>query len=347
MLGLLVPLVLGELVVRVVRGRVFSLASPRRELITLLNSSQAHQYHPRLGWLPTPNTKVDHRWNVPAQVTIDAFGLRSNGGFKDFSETRPIVAVGDSFTFCEFVSDDETWPAYLERALRRPVVNAGVDGYGFDQTVLRAEELVLAPTTNPECLVVSLIPDNVRRCKMAYRFAWKPYFYLESSGLQLRNVPVPRSHLDDGMGALWETIGYSHLLDAVFLRAAPGVYLSEAGWAVECPENDGIPPSHIAALLVDRLSELQDKTHVPILLVLQPEFAYRSGNEQLVEPLIDRAPQRGIRVLNLITAVHAMSPDESAPLFFPDWFGHMTPAGNRWVAEQIAEALKREFGIRP
>ena len=66
-----------------------------------------------------------------------------------------ILAVGDSFTFGDRVSDHETWPAQLERLTGRQVLNAGVFGYGVDQAYLRA--VALLETYDTDLVVLALI----------------------------------------------------------------------------------------------------------------------------------------------------------------------------------------------
>ena len=45
--------------------------------------------------------------------------------------------AGDSFTQGNEVSDQDTYPAELERILGVPTANLGVSGYGPDQALLR------------------------------------------------------------------------------------------------------------------------------------------------------------------------------------------------------------------
>ena len=53
-----------------------------------------------------------------------------------------IALVGDSFTFGEDVTYEETWGYFLEKELgsQFQVLNFGVAGYGVDQSFLRYEK---------------------------------------------------------------------------------------------------------------------------------------------------------------------------------------------------------------
>ena len=135
-----------------------------------LRNGRHVRYDARLGWAPRAG------YVGPADgsyVTITPDGWRSNG------LSSPVLAVGDSFTFGADVLDSETWPAQLERLIGRSVVNAGVSGYGLDQAVLRAEELI--PRVQPSLLVVAFIPDDVERCGLRERVDAKPW--LSASGI--------------------------------------------------------------------------------------------------------------------------------------------------------------------
>ena len=96
---------------------------------------------PLVGGIPKPGVSIRHptKWY---RMTAVENGTRWNGSGSIAGEAAFALAVGDSFTFGADVSDEETWPAALERETGRRVVNAGVAGFGLDQTVLRAEQLV-------------------------------------------------------------------------------------------------------------------------------------------------------------------------------------------------------------
>src|SRR5262249_36551397 len=94
-------------------------------------------------------------------MTVGDHGIRLNGDLPPRLERPLTLAVGDSFAFGDGVDDADTWPAILERLTDTRVINAGMIGFGLDQSVLRAEQLV--PIYAPDTLVVSFIPHDVLR----------------------------------------------------------------------------------------------------------------------------------------------------------------------------------------
>jgi hypothetical protein len=171
-------------------------------------------HDPMLGWIPEPGfSGTKNIWNT--RVTIQEHGIRSNGiSSKTESGLPLILAVGDSFTFGDEVSDDETWPSLLEDTIPMRVINGGVFGYGLDQTVLRAEKLI--DIYNPDLLIVGLIPKDILRTQYDVIFGMpKPYFVPVDGHLELRNVPVPK------LGGLGDTfrkaLGWSSLAHFVMI----------------------------------------------------------------------------------------------------------------------------------
>ncbi|MCB9797863.1 MAG: hypothetical protein H6741_34720 [Alphaproteobacteria bacterium] len=85
--------------------------------------------------------------NTPRHVRTNTLGLRDPEREED---GRPrVLCVGGSHTFGPAVSDDETWPAALERSLAARGVevqawNAGVSGYMNRQKVALAQQLMQA-----------------------------------------------------------------------------------------------------------------------------------------------------------------------------------------------------------
>ena len=144
------------------------------------------RYDAALGFVGSPN------YSEPG-FHYDAKGFRVTPAPAGVALAEPpILAVGGSYTLGDEVSDDETFPAQLQALTGRRTINAGMEAYGLDQTVLRAE--VVAATDRPAAIVVSFGADNLRRMEMSR--VWgveKPYFTLTDGKLALRNVPVPPS----------------------------------------------------------------------------------------------------------------------------------------------------------
>ncbi len=333
-LGIGVGLLGMELVLRVARDALFSAprvgASIERYPIT---------YDPLLGYTPTP--RAQRRWHSGDALTITSEGIRSNGRFFPPSG-EAILAVGDSFTFGDEVGDGDTWPAHLERILERPVINGGVFGYGFDQIVLRAEQLL--ETFSAAVLVVSLIPDDVARCEYSYRYAWKPYFEIEDGTLVLQNVPAPPPEARAPRSPLGRLARSSHLAE-VLLRNLDPVAWQLGG--VKRAHHDG---AEVAALLVERIARLGAERGVAVLLMLQwqPSLAHTDAR-----PALARAEQLGMAVLDVEPFLREVIGNDEARLrrFYTARIGarrfvanHMNGAGNRFIAERVVDKLI-EMGV--
>ncbi|MEZ5964250.1 MAG: hypothetical protein R3F56_10430 [Planctomycetota bacterium] len=318
---------LGEIVARALR-EPFWFGSYRALRVDQVQRGYPAVRDSELGYVTRPGADgVGNRWGT--RLRIDADGFRSNGAPVP-AGGKPIVAVGDSFTFGDQVSDDETWPAYLEQILQRPVKNGGVFGYSLAQAVLRAERIL--GTVPAEWLVVSLIPDDINRCELAKRYAPLPYFEVVDGSLQLRNVPVQDTSDPEEMRsrAFKDFLGRSALIDAVLANVV------NRWWIVDQKEVRAHPPgkgAEIALLLVDRIADFCEKRSCRVMFLLQGERGTEAATAVLA-----RARSRGLAALDLIARVE--EEERADPSVRARYFrGHMTAAGNRWVAEQVAEVI--------
>lgn len=292
------------------------------------DARSAHRVNEAMRFKPDP--QLGH---VPKE------GLRGNGGPAPATDKRPILAVGDSFTYGEEVKESETWPAHLERMLRRPVLNGGVSGYGFDQSVLRAE--LLANQYRPAAIVVSFIADDIRRTEMSRLWgANKPWLDFEGDKLVLRGVPVPPPGEARATLTFWQrTLGYFYIVDRV-LRLANAL----DGWFGDHvrvhPRGAG---AAISCKIAEQLGVLQADMNVPVFLLAQydPQMwkSDPAGNEQrrLSEALLKCAKAHKIAVIDSFDGLRGQ-PGQIGRLY-GTW--HMNSAGNELTAALVADALKK------
>lgn len=326
-----------EIAIRIYVGvPVLALQDWRGQMATILQG--AAEYHPVLGW-----THVSH-YKGAGLNTID-HGIRKNTAGPEQLDKRAILAVGDSFTAGSEVTDQDTWPAQLEKLIGRRVINAGIGGYGVDQSVLNAERLL--PVVKPELVLIGIFEDDIERTAYSIYNAPKPYFISEGGGWTLRNspVPIPRAVPPDPP--------YKKLLS---LSLAAQIFFNKVArdWWYESKKNvqyvrSGTDPvgatCHALTLLHKRLAA----ENIPAMVVMQ-----YGGRNYAIERPIDRnvfetaqcAKELGYTVVDehpRIAAIAAKSVDELKKLYVMhpyDVFGHMSPAGNTLVAEMIAEKIR-------
>ena len=328
----LMVFVLGELVVRVATWD-FRFQNYWLEESGLFQYTYPASFDPELGWSPRPGfSSADNAWQT--QVSINALGLRSNGsGTADPDSRYTVLACGDSFTFGDQVSDYETWPSYLEAESGLRVANAGVFGYGLDQSFLRMKELV--QELEPDWLVLSLIADDVQRCELAERSsADKPYFQLESDGLRLmqKHIEAPESR----QRGIRYALGWSKFCSRLLYRAFPEWWLTGV-WQNRRVHDDGWA---VAEALLREYAELARE--IPSgqagIVLLQYEKDIREedrANLLALKQALDGEALIWVDLFEGLEAIRRNDPEQHASYFLR----HMTAAGNQWVAGELARVL--------
>ena len=291
-----------------------------------------YRHDPQLGHVPRAGYSG-------GGTTIEEDGLRRTGAPL---AGPPILAVGDSFTWGDEVADGQTWPAQLQALTGRRVLNGGVSGYGFDQSVLRAEQL--APKVGPAAIVVGFIADDIRRTEM--RRLWsadKPYFVLEDGALVPRGVPVPeRAEPATTLSTAQWILGYSYALD-LLLRPLNLLHDWYGDHQRALPEGAG---ATIACRLTDRLAGLQDTSGAPVIVlaeydpVVWDDPAFAAEQRRLTGGLLACADQAGLRTIDSFDALAATGAPRS---LYVTW--HMNEAGNRLIAGLVARKLAT-LGVR-
>ena len=149
-------------------------------------------YDPSKGWKPKPNLRDVKAFNGKI-LNTNSKGLR---GKQDFPYTKNqaklrILILGDSFTFGDEVSDDETYSYYLQEMLpHTEVINMGVHGYAHDQMLILLKEEGVK--YEPDIVILGFLALDMSRNILKFRDFAKPRFVLERGELKLTGIPVPR-----------------------------------------------------------------------------------------------------------------------------------------------------------
>lgn len=273
---------------------------------------------PVLGRLPKPGIVV----HEPAAglFSIGEHSVRLNHTPPPVAERPVIVAVGDSFTFGQDVADSESWPAALERVLGSRVVNGGVNAFGLDQSVLRGERL--SGIFAPDLLIVGFIPHNVTRCEYAWFLGHpKPYFELDGAGLRVHPPPEPRSWFTPIRDRILATSMAAYLFEHTLVWEGP---------AEERVHHDG---QEVACRLMRRLADLGRERRMRVLVLAQSQDPVpEPADVETKERVLACARANGLWTVDLFPLLAAVPPQERETLFA----GHMTPSGNRFVADAVA-----------
>lgn len=262
-------------------------------------SHDSNEFDPLLGW------KLQSNLVGPGSFATREHGIRENEndlGIVIYSP--PILAVGDSFVVGSEVINVDTWPSQLERLIRIEVLNAGVGGYGFDQSFLRAATLL--SLVRPRHVLLGVLADDIERMRFTHYGAPKPYYDAEMN-LQLDHLK-PKSwtswikwdyykeHPHDHMRALW------FILTQVKLWEVPTTIVLQYGAAWN---HQAERPPHATTLI---------------------EFC-----QQLSLPLIDEWLTIKQYWPASFPSIYVVQKDGT--------FGHMSALGNRIVANLIAKEL--------
>ena len=319
-------------------------------------SNLAIKYDPTIGYIARPELQ----WG--GHYTHGKLGIRLNAALEEGAAFPPlprgaILAVGDSFTFGSEVADADAWPAQLEEMLGVPVLNGGAGGYGLDQAVLRAEQLL--ESVGPVAIIVSFIPNCIGRNEYSVHAGGlvKSYFDVVDGRLDLRNTPVPlyrppASHI----GVLRATLGYSFtaywILDRLGLRNTWLIFEGET----RVEHRKGVD---VSCLLWQRLAERVQDKGVRLIALAQYAAVQVTGEDasrkdSYVERVLDCARSAGFLVVDSHAPLRALFEADRAT-FWPLWVeqahdkgterhtGHMSASGNRFTAELLNRAIRAEY----
>jgi hypothetical protein len=332
LIGLFLGGILSEIGARLYSGETFRF---RNFLIQDLDFLHCHYwptvYDPVLGWIPRPNSKEPgNYWGM--EILEDGFRSNGEGALSAAGPTRDIIAVGDSFTFGDQVTNHETWPAQLEKRLARSVTNAGVYNYGIDQSALRAK--ILLSKYRPKLLIISVYTEDLVRAQLSVsKGLAKPYFEMQGDELVVRNNPVPLPQpLVQRLGWAKGLLGYSYAIHRIMKYVSPEMWFVGRGGDTYVAEES----REVSCRLLREVQREAATTGTRIMVLLQ----YGAGDgHHPFDSLLQCMSDSKIPVLDLYPPLKALR-DANFEEYESLFIGHMSPKGNAWVAERLATFLQ-------
>jgi len=292
-------------------------------------------YDPSKGWIPKPNLRDVKAFNNKT-LSTNSKGFR---GKKDFpysknKEKLRILILGDSFTFGDEVSDNETYSFYLQEMLPgTEVINMGVHGYGHDQMLILLKEEGVK--YEPDIVILGFLPLDMSRNLLRFRDFAKPRFVLEGGELKLTGTPVPRP--EEILQWDWTRPRILDIFSTLQHRVKKISGLQKT-------EMEDVT----TAILTDMIKLIESIRAIPILAYLP------RGKEIAMDIAVtqDEAYMFSICQLNENAKCFSTRPYFAEKIAQGEKFklrGHWEPAGHRTVAEAIKRYLVGEghFAVPP
>lgn len=209
------------------------------------------------------------------------------------------------------------------------MLNGGVSGYGFDQIVLRAEQL--AERHKPTTIIVGFIADDIRRTEM--RRLWrrdKPWFDIEADRLVLRGAPIPERK---PLAPSW----LRHRLQRILIELPVSLQQLFGYHARNHPAGHA---SGIVLRLVERLAKLKATHGVRVVLLAQyhPQVwldrTFAGEECRAIRAVLDRALSLGLATVDSYPRFAA---EPTAASFYAN--SHANARGNAMIASLLAARL--------
>lgn len=368
-ISIFIALLFCEIVLRVISPYpFFSKRYPSNLLgYNLFKTSVSSKFDPNLGYYPLPGHHPNHPNFGDEQKTHFEDGIRSNQLHpKNFdSDDKPlpvpyfvsaksIMATGSSDTEGAEVGNDKTWPALLEKISGHSVLNAGVGGYGLDQTYLRA--LMLLKKYKVDQLIISFSPEALERCELSARQgAFKPYYSYSNGELELHsNHVIPPVYMDPKVSEKLRD-EYGLLAHSFLAIKIMEIFSHRADWLIQFGgskiehENAGL----VGCGLMKKAKELEKLYPVKVwILMLYPDYFIPGNEDGTDQKWINNyfskaletkkcALEQNLNVIDMfdpLNELYKKNPAEFNQLYI-DKHRHMSGRGNSFVAKYVADVM--------
>jgi len=243
--------------------------------------------------------------------------------------------VGDSFTFGDQVSDNETWAACLERKLGRGVDNGGVFAYGAAQALRRAS-LKLAEKNYSALVLSILVGMDFTRDRFSYYFGFpKPALIHTENGIAWSTVPdpnVPGTKYNPSHKFLSLAYERSEMFAAMVDRLFPG-HINDiiGGDRLETVHPNAAHENEIVDWTLRTFSSFKIKNKILLLQYKSPDTTNVVQERNLIRRI---ANELSLKVVDTSTVLRN---SKESKLWYNRFGNHHTPLGNEIVCSYLFE----------
>ena len=173
-----------------------------------LSSFYQNSFDNLLGW---DRKKNSSGFELSTKKTFFYISKIGNRGKSKFKKTEFDV-FGDSFAFCRYVNDNETWESYLENKIKSKVNNFGVGNYGLDQSYLKYRKYRNKLKSN--IIIFNFVPETIARINSYWKhyrefgniLGFKPLYIQKKNELVLKKIPIKKNFSKEKIHRLIEKI---------------------------------------------------------------------------------------------------------------------------------------------
>lgn len=323
-----------------------------------------------LGWVNKPGANVSlvsGKRNINVNINSDGFRSIHKYEKKKASNVTRILALGDSFTFGSEVDDSECWSSILEcKDSNFEVLNAGVPGFGLDQSLLYFKRL--KEDWNPDVVIVSYMTmlwlrhlntfqpfRNVRSIPLS-----KPRFLVENGKLNLLdnylNSPQKYKSFLEKPNAFLKQLGRNDYFYSSEFGSSPPeygnfvklLYLLIGDKTKEKEElytNGYYNQEHegynvTIAILDEFVNAIRKINAKPIILILPTKQdiekiqQIKNSTYRVYQPLYKELSVKGVQCFDFAEVFHHL---DTSILF--ENKGHYSPYGNEIIADKLFDII--------
>ena len=315
---------------------------------------------PVLGW-PSREEFGHGEYDVTGSRLIPAYPAPGNAC---------ISVYGDSFTWGDGVTPEETWCNVLSRTLGCRVANYGVCGYGTDQALMR---FIANSTDEADVVILAHLSENIMRNVNRWRrllyaesaLGLKPRFVLDKNdGLVRMPIPGLTEEAFESLSADPSRLGEEYFapggdsgLRSLTFPYTWSVFRSLGHFHFEAKLQDvpryaafyGVDHPSKALQITSRVleafeSEVRARDKVPLIVVIptaQDLMHHRRTGEWTYASLLDATRALGTQVFDTGPAILDALGEEPTSRFFIGGDGHFNAEGNRILADAMSGIVQR------